>query len=73
MKYWEDLEPLVKAAVRQRVELLQASGIRGVDLYLSCFDPAREEFSLHWPIKRDQPNPTSNSPKKASAPCRSKK
>ena len=55
VQYWEDLEPRVKAAVRQRIEKFQAAGIRGVDLYLSCFGPALEEFSLHWPIKRGQP------------------
>jgi hypothetical protein len=55
VQYWEDLEPRVKAAVRQRIEQFQAGGIRGVDLYLSCFGPALEEFSLHWPIKRGQP------------------
>jgi putative DNA methylase len=57
VQYWEDLEPRVKAAVRQRIEKFQAGGIRGVDLYLSCFGPALEEFSLHWPIKRGQPKP----------------
>jgi hypothetical protein len=57
VQYWEDLEPRVKAAVRQRIEQFQAGGIRGVDLYLSCFGPALEEFSLHWPIKRGQPKP----------------
>ncbi|MCT0230966.1 DUF1156 domain-containing protein [Synechococcus sp. CS-1324] len=55
VQYWEDLEPRVKAAVRKRIEQFQAGGIRGVDLYLSCFGPALEEFSLHWPIKRGQP------------------
>ncbi|MCP9791460.1 DUF1156 domain-containing protein [Vulcanococcus limneticus Candia 3F8] len=57
VQYWEDLEPRVKAAVRRRIEQFQAGGIRGVDLYLSCFGPALEEFSLHWPIKRGQPKP----------------
>ena len=55
VQYWEDLEPRLKAAVRQRIEQFQAAGIRGVDLYLSCFGPALEEFSRHWPIKRGQP------------------
>jgi putative DNA methylase len=45
VQYWEDLEPRVKAAVRQRIEQFQDGGIRGVDLYLSCFGPALEEFS----------------------------
>jgi len=64
IQYWEDLEPRVKAAVRQRIEQFQASGIRGVDLYLSCFGPALEEFSLHWPIKRGQPKPVEQQGKK---------
>lgn len=53
--YWEDLEPLVAKAVRERITEFQAAGIRGVDLYLSCFGPALEEFSRHWPVKRGQP------------------
>jgi putative DNA methylase len=64
VQYWEDLEPRVKAAVRRRIEQFQAGGIRGVDLYLSCFGPALEEFSLHWPIKRGQPKPIENKTKK---------
>jgi putative DNA methylase len=55
--YWEDLEPRVSAAVRQRIHTFQEAGIRGVDLYLSCFGPALEEFSRHWPVKRGQPRP----------------
>jgi adenine-specific DNA methylase len=55
--YWEDLEPRVSAAVRQRIHTFQEAGIHGVDLYLSCFGPALEEFSRHWPIKRGQPRP----------------
>jgi putative DNA methylase len=64
VQYWEDLEPRVKAAVRRRIEQFQAAGIRGVDLYLSCFGPALEEFSLHWPIKRGQPKPAEEKTKK---------
>jgi putative DNA methylase len=64
VQYWEDLEPRVKAAVRQRIEQFQAGGIRGVDLYLSCFGPALEEFSLHWPIKRGQPKSIEEKTKK---------
>ncbi len=64
VQYWEDLEPRVKSAVRQRIEQFQAGGIRGVDLYLSCFGPALEEFSLHWPIKRGQPKPMEEKTKK---------
>ena len=55
--YWEDVEPLVRKAVRARVEEFRKAGIRGVDLYLSCFGPALEEFSKHWPLKRGTPRP----------------
>lgn len=54
-RYWEDVEPLVAAAVRKRIEAFQKGGIRGVDLYLSCFGPALEEFAKHWPLTRGQP------------------
>lgn len=64
VQYWEDLEPRVKAAVRRRIERFQSAGIRGVDLYLSCFGPALEEFSLHWPIKRGQPKTIGQKAKK---------
>lgn len=53
--YWEDVEPIVAGAVRRRIEEFYAAGIRGVDLYLSCFGPALEEFSKHWPLKRGAP------------------
>ena len=53
--YWEDVEPKVASAVRERVAEFQAAGIRGVDLYLACFGPALEEFSRHWPLERGQP------------------
>ncbi|OOV36004.1 hypothetical protein BO98_02240 [Candidatus Synechococcus spongiarum LMB bulk10D] len=62
VRYWEDLEPRLKAAVRRRIEQFQAAGIRGVDLYLSCFGPALEEFSRHWPIRRGQPKPVDDTP-----------
>ncbi|WP_295584725.1 DUF1156 domain-containing protein [uncultured Lamprocystis sp.] len=55
--YWEDLEPRVRAAVRNRIKDFQDAGIRGVDLYLSCFGPALEEFSRHWPVRRGTPRP----------------
>jgi putative DNA methylase len=64
VQYWEDFEPRVKSAVRKRIEEFQAGGIRGVDLYLSCFGPALEEFSLHWPIKRGQPKTIEDKTKK---------
>ena len=55
--YWEDLEHLVRRAVRNRISSFQEAGIRGVDLYLSAFGPALEEFSRHWPVKRGTPKP----------------
>lgn len=53
--YWEDVEPLVAAAVRKNVQRFREAGIGGVDLYLACFGPALEEFSKHWPLKRGTP------------------
>jgi len=64
-QYWEDVEPKVAAAVRQRVGEFQQAGIRGVDLYLASFGPALEEFSKHWPLKRGTPNPLPPSLKRA--------
>ena len=55
--YWEDIEPKVRQAVRERIEGYQKAGIKGVDLYLSSFGPALEEFSRHWPVKRGRPRP----------------
>lgn len=34
---------------------LQATGIRGVDLYLASFGPALQKFSEFWPLKRGTP------------------
>ena len=53
--YWEDIEPQVALAVRNRVEEFQEAGISGVDLYLASFGPALEEFSRHWPLQRGTP------------------
>ena len=53
--YWEDVEPRVVQAVRERVAAFQAAGISGVDLYLASFGPALEEFSRHWPLRRGTP------------------
>ena len=55
--YWEDIEPRVTQAVRERVETFQKAGIGGVDLYLASFGPALEEFSRHWPLQRGTPRP----------------
>lgn len=53
--YWEDVEPRVAQAVRARIGEFQEAGIKGVDLYLSCFGPALEEFAKHWPLRRGTP------------------
>ena len=55
--YWEDIEPRVARAVRERVSEFQQAGIAGVDLFLASFGPALEEFSRHWPLKRGTPRP----------------
>ena len=53
--YWEDVEPRVATAVRQRMDEFSEAGIGGVDLFLASFGPALEEFSRHWPLKRGTP------------------
>ena len=53
--YWEDVEPQVAKAVRQRVEGFRSAGMTGVDLYLASFGPALEEFSRYWPLQRGTP------------------
>lgn len=54
-QYWEEVEPKVAAAVRSSITRFQQGGIKGVDLYLSCFGPALQEFSAHWPLQRGTP------------------
>jgi putative DNA methylase len=56
-RYWEDVEPLVAKAVRERVQKFQDAGIIGVDLYLASFGPALEKFSEFWPLERGTPRP----------------
>jgi adenine-specific DNA methylase len=53
--YWENVEPLVQEAVRQRVAEFQEAGIGGVDLYLASFGPALQVFSENWPLRRGRP------------------
>lgn len=53
--YWEDVEPEVARAVRERIPHFKEANIRGVDLYLASFGPALEEFSRHWPLRRGTP------------------
>jgi len=55
--YWEDVEPHVASAVRERIKEFQDAGIGGVDLYLACFGPALQKFSEHWPLRRGTPRP----------------
>ena len=50
--YWEEVEPRVAAAVRERVGEFQEAGITGVDLYLASFGPALQVFSESWPLRR---------------------
>ncbi len=63
--YWEDVEPEVAKAVRERVGEFQAAGIKGVDLYLASFGPALEAFSRHWPLTRGTPAPEPKRKRKA--------
>lgn len=62
--FWEDIEPMVRQHVLDKLRLFQQAGISGIDLYLSCFGPALEFFSRHWPVRRGSPK---------SAPVTSKK
>ena len=55
--YWEDIEPQVAGAVRERIKEFQDAGIGGVDLYLASFGPALQKFSEHWPLRRGTPRP----------------
>jgi hypothetical protein len=59
-RYWEDVEPLVAAAVRSRVSEFQEAGIGSIDLYLASFGPALQVFSEAWPLTRGRalPPPT---------------
>jgi len=52
VSYWEDVEPKVVRCVRDRIEKFYDAGIRGVDLYSSCYGVALEVLSEHWPLKR---------------------
>jgi putative DNA methylase len=51
-RYWEEVEPNVRAAVRAKVEEFQGAGIGGIDLYLACFGPALQVFTEAWPLTR---------------------
>src|ERR1019366_9497396 len=43
-RYWEEVEPTVRQAVRAKVKEFQEAGIGGIDLYLACFGPALQVF-----------------------------
>ncbi len=65
--YWEDVEPRVSQAVRDRISDFREAGIAGVDLYLASFGPALGEFSRHWPLRRGTPKSPPHGDKSADA------
>lgn len=56
-RYWEDVEPTVRQAVRIKVKEFQEAGIGGIDLYLACFGPALQVFTEAWPLTRGTARP----------------
>jgi putative DNA methylase len=56
-RYWEEVEPKVRAAVRLKVKEFQEAGIGGIDLYLACFGPALQIFTEAWPLTRGTARP----------------
>jgi putative DNA methylase len=56
-RYWEEVEPTVREAVRAKVKEFQAAGIGGIDLYLACFGPALQVFTEAWPLTRGTARP----------------
>lgn len=56
-RYWEEVEPTVRAAVRVKVKEFQDAGIGGIDLYLACFGPALQVFTEAWPLTRGTARP----------------
>jgi len=56
-RYWEEVEPLVRQAVRDKVRQFQEAGIGGIDLYLACFGPALQVFTEAWPLTRGTARP----------------
>ncbi|MCL4850300.1 MAG: DUF1156 domain-containing protein [Bryobacteraceae bacterium] len=59
-RYWEEVEPTVRQAVRAKVKEFQEAGIGGIDLYLACFGPALQVFSEAWPLTRGTARPQPN-------------
>jgi adenine-specific DNA methylase len=56
-RYWEEVEPQVRQAVRAKVKEFQDAGIGGIDLYLACFGPALQVFTEAWPLTRGTARP----------------
>ncbi len=56
-RYWEEIEPTVRQAVRVKVKEFQEAGIGGIDLYLACFGPALQVFTEAWPLTRGTARP----------------
>ncbi len=56
-RFWEDIEPQVREAVRRKVVEFQQAGIAGIDLYLACFGPALQVFTEAWPLTRGRARP----------------
>jgi adenine-specific DNA methylase len=56
-RYWEEVEPTVRQAVRVKVKEFQEAGIGGIDLYLACFGPALQVFTENWPLTRGTARP----------------
>ncbi len=56
-RYWEEVEPTVRQAVRAKVKEFQEAGIGGIDLYLACFGPALQVFTEAWPLRRGTARP----------------
>ncbi|HTQ55554.1 MAG TPA: DUF1156 domain-containing protein [Bryobacteraceae bacterium] len=56
-RYWEEVEPTVRQAVRAKVKAFQEAGVGGIDLYLACFGPALQVFTEAWPLTRGTARP----------------
>jgi putative DNA methylase len=63
-RYWEEIEPSVRQAVRAKVKEFQEAGIGGIDLYLACFGPALQIFTEAWPLSRGTARPQPKSKQK---------
>ncbi len=49
--WWDDVEPEVRAKVREKVQEFEDFGMEGVDLMVSTFGPALQVISSHWPVR----------------------